>query len=579
MNTIRYKQPVIKIFFILLLLSITTSGLAVITVGSTNDCDYDNLLDAYNDPDAFVRVTTQLVHSDSFTIAKAKWFTGGYDTCADAESGTLGLFKTKWRRFDDGTVVRINTNNTSFIVIDGFEIFGGRSLDFGAAGGIVVLGNARLLLINSEVYDNEGNEGGGIRARGENVRVTISNSIIRNNTATSFGGGVYCENGATFTMLGESAIKLNTTPGNGGGIFANLNCQIMVQSGDTNALLSNDFGILSNTGSRGGGVYLQGGADMELLGNDTHPASIIGNVSTIDTNNVIIGGGGVYLTGDGTTFTGKNARIDLNIAQNVGAGFGVTTSARFTMERLDAPCWDNDKCSSLANNIVIKPTGDSAAGFIYDQAYAGISQTYIANNQAENTSIMTVSDVGYLRMEGNLIVANGPFNQNFSLRLFRVAGNNGFAGNMDFFYNTLVANNSLVSFYLDGNSSQQHLNIYNSIIQGQGDIISTVGGIDPFLNINCNYVHETASLSVATTLVDTYNLNPEFADSANGDYHLSSDSLAKDLCEEQVFIGIFKDLNGLNRGYDDPNIINLRGPYDAGAYEFNNDLIFSTGFE
>jgi len=560
-------------------MAISFNSYAFVTVGSTLDCDYDNLLDAYNDADVFVRVTSQQSYTDSFVIAKAKWFTGGYDTCADAETNTLGSFKTKWKRFNDGTVVQINTNAISLITIANFEIFDGRNIAFAGAGGILVLGNASLLLSNSDVHDNEGNEGGGIRVRGANARVTISNSMIRNNSSTSAGGGIYCEDAATVTMTGDSAIKVNTATGNGGGIFGNLNCQINVQSGDTNDLFANEFGILSNTASKGGGVYLQGQADMVLEGNNTHPASIIGNVANINSNPVIIGGGGVFITGDGTTFTGKNARIDFNVAENVGAGFGVLSSARFTMERLDADCWDNDKCSSLSDNFITKATGDSAAGYVYNQASAIIAQTYIGRNRAELTSVISVANAGYALLEGNLIEDNGPFNQSFSLRLFNINGSGGSAGNMDFWYNTVVSNNSNRMFYLDGSNSQQFLNIYNSIIKDQGDIISTNGAIVPFLNINCNYVHETASLALATTSVDNFNLDPRFVDAANGNYHLASNSLAIDLCQEQVFNSGFKDLNALERGYDHPDIFNLRGPFDAGAFEVNDDSIFNNGFE
>jgi hypothetical protein len=249
------------------------------------------------------------------------------------------------------------------------------------------------------------------------------------------------------------------------------------------------------------------------------------------------------------------------------------------MERLDGTCWDNDKCSSLSNNTIVKATGDSAAGYVYDQAYAGIAQTYIANNKAELTSVISVSRVGYLRMEGNLIVDNGPFNQSFSARLFSITGNNGLAGNLDFFYGTLTSNNSASMFYLDGNSSQQFLNLNNSIIRDQGTIISVAGNINPFLNIGCNFVHETDSLAIATTLTDTFNINPEFIDSDNGDYHLSPNSLAQDMCDENNPQANFKDLNAVTRGFDNLNVANLRGPYDIGAFEYDNDTIFNNGFE
>ena len=563
------------------LLCITTTVSAFVTVGSTADCDYDNLLDAYNDADVFVRITSQQTYSDVFTISKTKWFTGGYDTCAAAETNTLGQFKTKWTGSNNGTVVKIDANNpaTAIVTLDRFEIFDGLNIFFAGAGGIKVSGNSSLILANSEVHDNAANEGGGIRVRGANAQVTVTNSSIFNNTSTSAGAGVYCESDAHFTMIGDSVIRSNIATGNGGGIFGNADCQITVLSGDSLAPLNVQLGIIGNQAAKGAGVYLKSGADMTLTGNDEHPASIVGNISNTDTSPLVVGGGGVYIIDAGTTFTATNARIDFNIAQNVGAGIGVLDEARFIMGRLDTACWDNDKCSSISDNIVLKATGDAAAGFIFNQATADISGTYIGNNQANETAVFVIEQVAFLRLEGSLIVDNTSFGQPFASKLFSVKGNNGFAGNLDFFYNTLTSNNANATFFLDGTSSQQFVRINNSIIRDQGDIIETTGAINPALTIACNYVHEIASLTVAQNPVDNFNFNPEFVDSANGDYHVTSQSLSKDLCNEDSIQSNYNGLNGNVRGFDDPNVINLRGPFDAGAYEQNNDLIFSSGFD
>jgi len=122
--------------------------------------------------------------------------------------------------------------------------------------------------------------------------------------------------------------------------------------------------------------------------------------------------------------------------------------------------------------------------------------------------------------------------------------------------------------------------VYNSIIYDQGDIVTAVGNIDPNLVFNCNYVHETASLAAAQSAVNNFNFNPGFVDAANGDYHVVSGSLSKDLCNENLIQGQYKDLNGRTRGLDDPNVQNLVGPFDAGAYEnYDNEIIFKNGFE
>jgi hypothetical protein len=187
--------------------------------------------------------------------------------------------------------------------------------------------------------------------------------------------------------------------------------------------------------------------------------------------------------------------------------------------------------------------------------------------------------VAYLRLEGNLIVGNTSINQPSASRLISIEGNSGLAGNLDFFYNTVSTNNVLTHFFLDGSSSQQFVSINNSIIWDQGNIIETTGPINPALTVDCNYVHETTSFSVAQTATDIFSINPNFVNSLNGDFHVDLQSLSMDLCDENTIQSHHSDLNGKTRGYDNPAIGNLRGAYDAGAYEQNLDAIFSNGFE
>ena len=563
-----------KILITTVLTCLCTVSSAFVTVGSTVDCDYDNLLDAYNDTDAFVRVTTEVTHSDSFTISKSQWFTGGYSTCAFAVADIQGGAYSKWTHSGFGTVISINAAN-AIVTLDQFEIFGGNDVSSSGAGGIKVVGNAALLLANSLVHDNAGNEGGGIRLWGPDARVTITDSRIYNNTSSAAGAGVYCENGARFTMLADSAIKTNIATGKGGGIYANSDCQVNVLSGTADNSMLLEIGIIGNQASQGGGVYITNGADMTLTGNDEHPASIVANISNV---NSFVGGGGVYVNGVGSSFTGTNAKIDFNQAQDLAAGIVVFNSAEFSMTRLDTTCWDNDKCSSFSNNSVNTASGDSGGGYIGNDSTVEIFKTYIANNRADGTVLFTLYINASLKLEGNLIVDNTSFAQNSAAQLFNIAGPSGSPASLNFFYNTIASNNTLSHFRLNS-STPQTLRIYNSIIRDQGDIINTSAGVNHTLIINCNYLHETSSLGFAQSEADNFNANPGFVDAANGDYHVVAGSLSKDLCSNDFTQSIY-DLNGNLRGDDDPSVPNLNGPYDAGAYEYTeNDTVFKNGFE
>lgn len=568
----------IKIMAGALLACISTAGSAFVTVGTTASCDYDNLLDAYNDVDPNVRVTTE-VEFNLETISKTQFFKGGYINCtyAMADVQTSGL--SQWTRSGFGTVIDISGSNI-IVTMDQFEIYGGLTLADSAAGGISVSGNVGFILSDSIVRDNTGHQGGGIRLSGSDARVTISSTRVYDNSATTDGGGIFCDDGARFAMIGDSNLKNNTAVDFGGGIFADTNCQASSLSGAVDGLEFLEYGIIGNQANKGGGVYLSGGADMTLTGNTSHPANIVANKSIVNSLLLAAGGGGVYVTGDGSSFTGTNARIDYNLAKNTGAGFAVLDSASFTMKRDNAPCWDNDECSSVSFNDTTENAGNSAAGFISNHASVIIAQTHINRNRANNAAVFTIENVSTLHLEGSLIINNGPFNQVGASELFTIRGPSSFISALDFFYNTIGTNNTYSHFLLDGTDAQQFVKIYNSLIRNQGDIITTVGAVDPVLQVGCNYVHETASFSVAQIMIDTIALNPGFVDAANNDYHVVFGSFSKDLCDESTIQSNHKGLNGNTRGYDDPSMGNLRGPFDAGAYEqVDGDIIFKNGFE
>jgi len=571
----------IKTQLSLIMFLLTTQASAVITVGAggIGVCDHNNLFDAFDDAitnnDHFIRVTSELIMHDTFIINDFIQITGGYDNCADANNNIAGTNLSQWDGDNSDTVVNINVAGVlPLVLIENFRIFDGNDTGFEGAGGIKV-SNGSLTLINSTVESNAGSEGGGIQVTGNSSSLTLQDTIITNNSATILGGGISCNNMAEMNMSGDSVITLNTTNGNGGGIFGSNSCQININNGTPN--LHPIFGLNGNIAEFGGGVYLSQGADMTITGDNSNPAEIVNNIST-SANAQFEGGGGAFLTDNGTTLTATNAHISRNTAVNFGAGMVVKNSALVTMKRLNTPCWDNDKCSSLSGNRITSNTGNSAAGFFGFGGTGNINQTFISNNQANSRAIFRIDDFASVNMEGNVIVDNVGLSGVTTQSLFEVTGNSG--STLDFFYNTIASNNAFVMFVLNGISSSQSIRIINSIIWDQGDIIATLGGNTATGVFNCNFVHETTTLF--GSMVDNFVSNPTFVDSANGDFHLSDNSFAIDLCNENTIQSQFKDLNGKDRGNDYPAIVDLRGTFDAGAYEYQFaelDIIFKNGFE
>lgn len=559
---------------VLLLTLVSCNVSAFVTVGTDVNCDYNNLQDAYNDADNFVRVTNQIAFTDEFTIAKAQWFTGGYNNCTDAEQGVLSNNKSKWRRVNPGSVVSINTGQASqsLVVFSGFEFFGGNTAMV-RGGGIDVLGNVSLLLGQSEIYDNQSASGGGIFVMGEDATVTLTDVIIRDNISTGPGGGLYCSDQATVTVLGDSAIHHNEAT-LGGGIFGTSNCSVTVKSGDTLPPFNTQAGIYANSAAQGGGVYLNDGAQMDLEGTAEHPASIVLNLSTLDDTSE--GGGGFFIHGLNTRLDAENARIDANIAHFFGGGGVILDQAVFTMKRKAGECWDDGHCSSLSFNLLLGEDGIGGALDVYDAGIATISQTLIQNNRANRVAILDASEISYVRLEGNVISDNQHWNDDTSTSLFYMMGQAGNGGNLDFFYNTL-ANNTADSVFNLGTSAQHHLSVHNSIIQ-HPVIQDDNEDSNNIVEYDCAFLSEQASIAGNIGLINTN--DPMLIDPDNGNFQLSSNSPAIDYCDEFTFIGAsFADILGTDRGFDDPGTDNFLGSYDAGAYEYNNDVIFAHGFD
>ena len=576
----------IKITLVLLLISGLSNAFITVGSGGVGVCDFDNLFDAYTasvaNNDHFIRVTSEQTLHDTFIMTSFTQITGGYDNCGNADSNTMGSNLTQWSGDNADTVVTINVGGAlPLVLMENFRLFNGNNTGFEGAGGMKII-NGSVTLINSIIESNDGQQGGGIQLSG-NSNITVQDSVISGNTATTQGGGIWCTGGsASVDMTGDSVIKLNSSNGKGGGVYAANGCQVTINNG--NPSTNPKFGINGNVADFGGGVYMSSGADMIISGSDLAPAEISDNIST-NANAQFAGGGGVFLTGNGTTLTATNTHISGNTAVNHGAGMVVEDFANINMKRLNTACWDNDKCSRLWKNRITSATGFAAVGYLNTGGVAQINQTYISENEANSRVAFYVKNAAYLRLEGNVIAYNIGKSPVTAQSLFEIAGQMNSGGNIDFLYNTITHNNASTMFDLNGSDSQPFLKIVNSMIIDQGVILSTTGATAPNVTVHCNFVHEDTSLIGTLTnnhLVVNPSLYVDFVDGNNGDFHLASDSLARDFCGESTLQSQFKDLNGKDRGIDDPTILPEEGDYDAGAYEYQvalPDAMFSDGFE
>lgn len=558
-----------KYFLIIFLLLLSSYSHAYITVGSDNNCDYFSIWEAYNDGETEIRVTAQLLYNDVLTINSYRTFKGGYNNCFDAENDTVGENKTVWTGENFRMPINIQSTDGVILRIENFEIREGQG-SLTDPGVMVIANNSNVLITNSIIHSNQGVNGGAIKIEGANARLTMLDTRIYNNTSSGSGGAIFCDEG-TFFLLGDSAIHDNTADLAGGGVLATNSCQAHIRSGDVEEGLAVQYGVYNNESVNcGGGIQARSDADLFMSGSTARPASVKYNHSTSS-------GGGVCLVGEGTSATISNSLIDYNTAELLGGGVYVTSGAGFEMSRLDDECWNNDICSSVSHNSVNEMNASAGAVYIDNSSTVNISQTVIAYNEASEAAAFKLYGTGLVVLEGNLFYGNRNSNPLLdSQNLINL--NDGENTDLVFQYNTVADNDVSFVFNIRNNNFPQSLRVLNSIIWEDRDILYSSGAMAPNIFFDSNIVNETGSLQPFThqfSLIE----DPQFVDSNNQDYHIYTSSPAIDYCDEFYADSQHPDLNGNPRGVNNPDVSNVNGPYDAGAFESqNDDLIFKNGF-
>ncbi|MFN6484577.1 MULTISPECIES: DUF4347 domain-containing protein [unclassified Nostoc] len=297
--------------------------LATFTVNNTGDADDGNANNGITTLREAINLANATAGDDTITF-------GGVfnDTTPDVITLTSGQLTIT----DDLTILgtgvsklTVSGNNASRV----FEISGlGRDVSIdglkianGNDSGILVNNNTLLSLTNSNVSDNTAtSNGGGINNKGTlkltNTNVSgntatsngggISNqgvlsltkSSIFDNTATSSGGGIYSEGVLNLT---ESSVSGNTTTSIGGGIYTEGDLKL------TNSTVSN------NTANNGAGIY-NGGDDLPF---NVGTATLTN--SSISGNKALDNGGGIY---NFTNLSIINSTITNNTADSNGDGVG-----------------------------------------------------------------------------------------------------------------------------------------------------------------------------------------------------------------------------------------------------------------
>ncbi len=285
-----------------------------------------------------------LTVTDSSIVNNSAPFGGGIDN-----EGTLSV---------TGSTIEDNTANKS----GGFG--GGIDND---DGGMATL-TSTTVETNSAVFN-----GGGVFNAGSSA-LTINNSTLSANTATS-GGGIYSETSTVTvvdsTLSGNEATGTSSHAG-GGGVF---------NSGGTASISGSTFS--GNTATQGGGGIFANAGALTIL-----DSTLSGNGAGLETP--LVGrGGGLYENGG--TMTVTNSTIAGNSAEWVGAGIdenaGTLTAVNCTIAYNNEPSQFSgygggmnitEGTATLDNTIIALTTDGTVPGAPSDNLYLDGSGTVSA---------------------------------------------------------------------------------------------------------------------------------------------------------------------------------------------------------
>ena len=245
----------------------------------------------------------------------------------------------------------------------------------------------------------------------------------------------------------------------------------------------------------------------------------------------------------------------------------------------------------VKNNTVAASSGGGPAGIYVDNLGGPIdlliSKCQILDNSAEldGSGLYIDSGDGDATLVNNIIAGNSVLNDNGGgIYIFNVD-----SGDSTITNNTITGNatNGSIAAFQDGggiyaelNNSNSMINIYNNIIyanaaNGDGSDIFIFNPNDNEVDIKNNdfdttqdsgfYIESAVNLSQENNLDD---VDPLFDDAGNNDYHLTEQSPAIDMGDNNAPARPSDDL--------DSNPRPINGTVDMGAYEFQDGTTPST---
>ncbi|MEZ5470991.1 MAG: hypothetical protein R3E90_04365 [Marinicella sp.] len=567
----------------------------IVTVGIDPSCDFNltqsgSLQDAINTAGVTeVRVSNDTSLTSGITINHPMILSGGFDNCIDGAAGIISQDTYPNTTIDvagNGRPVTIINTSPGTIEINYFDLKNGNmgtTNTMANGGGLYVdaSNQADVSLDHSRLFQNTAFGGGGLYFDGSthNTKLTIKDSLIgynlASNTANSGfnGGGGLFINGGSLLMYGETTIRQNNVTSNngfavGGGIFA-ANATMTLVGGSTNT----NNGFIQNTaGFRGGAIYLGGGVTLSIYGRpvelDGETLGTSGSAYFFTSNDGGSEGGGAIFSVQ-STINLEQVEFTENTGVQLGGAIGLLESTlNITAENARACRYYPIGCNIFNTNFA------DYGGAIWARVDSNINvqKTLFAQNGAdEGTSLYLGNSLA--NFETVVIVEEAIFPMGFTNdNVIRSD-----EGNVTIKYTNIISNHTNQSiFKSSGIGTNVGIDIYNSIVHNP--LVANLGiATDQASN---EYFCVLSDAPGATATINVTQYNGLFVDPVLWNFQLKPGAIAIDYCN---VIGnaspLTTDYLKIERGHDDVATIDMFGTYDAGAHEYNDDLIFKNEFE